>query len=48
MNSEEFIKLCLDNGIKNVLLTINSVYSSNIEMHNDEVHKEQILSHMNR
>lgn len=43
MNSEEFIKLCLDNGIKNVLLTINSVYSSNIEMHNDEVHKEQIM-----
>ena len=43
MNSEEFIKLCLDNDIKNVLLTINNVYSSNIEMHNDEVHKEQIM-----
>lgn len=42
MNSKDFIKLCLDNDIKDVLLTINNVYCSNIEMHNDEVHKEQI------
>lgn len=43
MSSEEFIKLCLDNNLKNVLLTINNVYYSNIELYNDEVHKEQIM-----
>lgn len=42
MSSEEFIKLCLDNNLKNVLLTINNVYYSNIELYNDEVHKEQL------
>lgn len=42
MNSEDFIKLCLTSGLKDVLLTINNIYCSNIQMHNDEVHKEQI------
>lgn len=44
MNSEEFIKLCLANDIVDVTITINTVYNSNIQMHNDEVHKEQTTS----
>lgn len=44
MNSENFIKLCLDNDIEDVTITINRVYSSAIKMYNDEVHKNQTMN----
>lgn len=44
MNSEEFIRLCLANNIEDVTITINTIFDSLIEMHKDEVHKEQTMN----
>lgn len=42
MTSKEFIKLCIESGIKNVQITINSSYETSIKMINSEIDKKQI------